>query len=109
MQQCTVLVGFHGGELINSLYMPPGAVTIQLVPYKAQSLNTEKYAHILRAHGPYLEWHNQHEQSSRPNQMEDADNSLADTVVNVEEFVELLKQALKLGLNARLMHFQAGL
>ena len=106
MQQFTVLVGFHGGELINSLYMPPGAVTIQLVPYGAQSLNTEKYASILRAHGPYLEWHNKHERNSRPNQIDDMDNSLADTVVNVEEFVELLKQALQLGLNARLVQFQ---
>ena len=106
MRQCTVLVGFHGGELINSLYMPPGAVTIQLVPYGATSLDTEKYARILRAHGPYLEWHNRHEQNSRPNQMEDADNSLADTVVHVEDFVELLKQALGLGINARLVHFQ---
>ena len=107
MHQYTILVGFHGDELLNSLYMPVGSVTIQLVPYNARSLNTERYAQVLRAHGPYLEWHNQHEKNSRPNQVDDSDNSLADTLVPVEEFVSLVKQALILGINSRLVQFQS--
>lgn len=107
MQQFTILVGFHGGELLNSLYMPVGAVTIQLVPYNAKSLDTEKYARVLRTHGPYLEWHNQQEKNSRPNQVDDTDNRLADTLVPVEEFVQLVKQALNLGINSRLVQFQS--
>ena len=107
MHQYTILVGFHGDELLNSLYMPVGSVTIQLVPYNARSLDTERYAQVLRAHGPYLEWHNQHEKNSRPNQVDDSDNSLADTLVPVEEFVSLIKQALLLGINSRLVQFQS--
>ena len=106
MQQFTVLIGFHGGELINALYMPLGSVTIQLVPYEALSLDTEKYARIVRARGPYFEWHNKYEKNSRPNQVGDTTNNLADTLVHVEEFVELVKQALKLGINSRLVHLQ---
>lgn len=106
MQQFTILAGFHGEELINALYMPLDSVTIQLIPYNVQSLDTEKYARILRSRGPYLEWQNTHEQNSRPNQVEDSDNSLADTVVHVEEFVAVVKQALKLGINSRLVQLQ---
>ncbi len=106
MQQFTILAGFHGGELINALYMPPDSVSIQLVPFHAQTLDTEKYGRILRPRGPYLEWQNTHEQNSRPNQVEDADNSLADSVVHVEEFVAVVKQALKLGINSRLVQLQ---
>lgn len=107
MHMYTILVGFHGDELLNSLYMPVRSVTIQLVPYNARSLETERYAQVLRAHGPYLEWHNQHEKNSRPNQVDDSDNSLADTLVPVEEFVTLVKQALNLGINSRLVQFQS--
>ena len=106
MQQFTVLVGFHGGELLNALYMPRGSVTIQLLPYDATALSTEKYSPLLRAHGPYLEWHNKHEKNSRPNQVNDRANSLVDTIVHVEEFVELIKRALRLGINARLVKIQ---
>ena len=107
MQQFTILVGFHGSELINAFYMPLGSVTVQLVPYNAKSLDTEKYAQILRSRGPYLEWQNTYEQNSRPNQLGDSANILADTIVHVEEFVALVKQALKLGINSRLVQLQS--
>ncbi len=102
MQQFIILTGFLGGELVNALYMPRGSVSIQLVPYDTQSLDTEKYARILRAHGPYLDWQNTHEQNSRPNQVEDSDNHLANSMVHVEEFVAVVKQAL----NSRLVQLQ---
>ncbi len=88
-------------------YMPGALSPYSWSPiYDAQSLDTEKYARSLRAHGPYLEWQNTHEQNSRLNQVEDSDNHLADSVVHVEEFVAVVKQALKLGINSRLVQLQ---
>ena len=103
MQQFTVLVGFHGAELLNSLYMPPESVTVQLVPYRARSLPVKSYAELLRANGPYLEWENGNERMSRPNEVGDRDNNLADTILEIDEISDLVESALKLGVNARLV------
>ena len=102
MQQFTILVGFHGSELLNAIYMVEGSVAIQLMPF-ASSLDAQQYSQVLKAHGPYLEWVNQHEKDSRPSKLDDKDNRMADTVVNVEEFVQLVKEALQLGVNSRLV------
>ena len=105
MQQFTILVGFHGAELLNSIYMPPDSVTIQLVPYRARSLPVNTYAELLRSTGPYLEWQNGNERMSRPNQVGDRDNNLADTLLDIDEISDLVESALKLGVNSRLVSF----
>ena len=105
MQQFTILVGFHGAELLNALYMPPESVTVQLVPYRARSLPLAPYAELLRATGPYLEWQNGNERLSRPNDVGDRDNNLADTLLDVDQICDLVESALKLGVNARLVSF----
>ena len=103
MQQFTILIGFHGAELLNAIYMPAGSVTIQLVPYKARSLPVDTYAQLLRANGPYLEWQNKNERMTRPNMVQDRDNNLADTLLNTEEVADLVKLALHRGVNAQLV------
>lgn len=104
IQRYTILVGMHGSGLTNAIYMYPGSVTIQMVPYKASRLPTEKYAKLLRARGPYVEWHNTYEQHTRANELQDPYNSQANTVVHIAEFVQLIKDALQLGINADLPH-----
>lgn len=103
MQQFTILLGFHGAELLSAIYMPEGAVTIQLIPYSAKLLPTQEYAQILQAVGPYLEWQNRNERMSRPNQVGDRDNSLADTILNTDDIADLVKQAMRLGINRKLI------
>ncbi|KAK6179932.1 hypothetical protein SNE40_012179 [Patella caerulea] len=93
VQSYTVLIGMNGAGLTNALYLPPGAVAIQMVPYKAQ-VNFAEFAKLLKARGPYLEWHNKHEHLSVANH--NGDHSQGDTIVNVKEFVTLVKEALKL-------------
>ena len=105
MQKFTVLVGFHGAELFNSLYMPPDSVTIQLIPYRARSLPVNSYAQVLKANGPYLEWQNGNERMTRPNEVGDRDNNLADTILDIDEISDLVESALKLGVNSNLVSF----
>ena len=106
VQQFTILVGVHGSELLNAIYMPEGSVSVQLIPYDVQGLSTKRYAEILRANGPYLEWENYHEANSRPNQLSDKNNQQSDTIVDIEEFVSLITQALQMGINKNLVHMQ---
>ena len=105
MQQFTILVGFHGAELLNALYMPPDSVVIQLVPYRSRNLPVTTYAELLQARGPYLEWQNGNERMSRPNEVGDRDNNLADTILGIDEISDLVESALKLGVNAKLVSF----
>ena len=102
MQQVTVLVGLHGDELLNALYLPPGAVVLQLLPQMAPGLDRERYTRLLQARGPYLEWQNSHQENSRPNEVGGLGAGPADTVVHVEEFVELVTRALQQGLHQQL-------
>lgn len=101
MQKFTILVGFHGAELLNALYMPPDSVTVQLVPFGAKSLPISSYAQLLRANGPYLEWQNMNERMSRPNEVGDRDNNQADTILNTDDISDLVKSAMKMGINAK--------
>ena len=101
MQKFTILVGFHGTELLNALYMPPDSVTVQLVPFGAKSLPIGSYAQVLRANGPYLEWQNMNERLSRPNEVGDRDNNQADTILNTDDISDLVKSATKMGINAK--------
>ena len=106
MQRCTILVGFHGDELLNAIYMPRDSVTVQLLPFEPKGLNPSKYSDLVRAHGPYLEWTNTIEDNSRPNEGFHGDSSLVDTVVDVNAFVKLITDALKLGINKKLVSMQ---
>ena len=100
MQRYTILVGFHGDELLNAIYMPKDSVTVQLLPFNSEGLVPTKYSDILRGHGPYLEWTNPIEENSRPGTGLTGDQ--ADSLVEVSEFVKLVKAALTLGINRRL-------
>jgi len=94
MQSFNVLIGMNGAGLINALYMPSDSVVIQLVPYQAQ-LNFKEYGQLLRLRGPYLEWHNNHENKSVP-VPGDQSCSNDNTIVDVNEFVDLVKKAIKM-------------
>ncbi|EDV21035.1 uncharacterized protein TRIADDRAFT_60391 [Trichoplax adhaerens] len=100
MRKYSVLIGMNGAGLMNGLFLPKGAVNIQLVPYKAQ-LNFKEFGSLLSVRGPYLEWHNQHEHLNH-DVPGDNYHGQADTIVKVDEFVELIKKALNTGLNAKL-------
>lgn len=103
MQQVTVLVGLHGDELLNALYLPLGAVVVQLLPQMAPGVDRERYTRLLQARGPYLEWQNSHQENSRPSEVGGAGAGPADTVVHLEEVVALVRQALQLGLHQQLL------
>ena len=94
MQQYTVLAGMNGAGLMNCIYLPVNSVCIQMVPYKAK-LNFLQYSHLLQSRGPYLEWHNTHEELHSPVRG-DQHNNRPDTTVAVEEFAQLVKEALRI-------------
>uniref|UniRef100_A0A4Q8K6M3 U10-Liphistoxin-Lth1a_1 n=1 Tax=Liphistius thaleban TaxID=1905330 RepID=A0A4Q8K6M3_9ARAC len=94
VQEYNVLIGMNGAGLINGLFLPKTSVAVQLVPYKAQ-LNVNEYANLLKARGPYLEWHNSHPELNHP-APDDPFKNASDTVVDVNEFVDMVSKALKL-------------
>lgn len=95
VQNYAVIVGVNGAGLMNALFRCRGCVAIQLVPYNATQLNFKEFGKLLRVEGPYLEWHNKHEHlsKSRPG---DQYNSSSDTIVHIEEYVQLINEALLL-------------
>ena len=105
MQRFTILVGFHGAELLNALYMPADSVTVQLVPFGSKSLPVSEYAQLLRANGPYLEWQNRNERMSRPGVVGDRESNMANTILDIDDVSDLVESAMKLGLNAKLVRF----
>ncbi|KFM61552.1 hypothetical protein X975_05219, partial [Stegodyphus mimosarum] len=94
VQQYNVLIGMNGAGLVNALYLPKSSVAVQLVPYKAQ-LNVEEFANLLKTRGPYLEWHNSHPELDR-RIPEDIFRNGADTVVDVNEFVQTVHRAVEM-------------
>ncbi|GFR33942.1 hypothetical protein TNCT_597831 [Trichonephila clavata] len=94
VQQYSVLIGMNGAGLVNALYLPKTSVAVQLVPYKAQ-LNVEEFANLLKTRGPYLEWHNNHPELDR-GIPEDIFRNGADTIVDVNEFVQIVNRALQM-------------
>ena len=46
MQQYDIVVGLNGAGFMNTLYLPPGGVAIQLAPYKA-NLNIDQFATLV--------------------------------------------------------------
>lgn len=98
MQQCTVLAGFYGDELLNAIYMPRGSVAIQLLPFTHEHLNPNKYSDILKSNGHYLEWTNPIEEPPGPSEGVHAIVGQG-TIVAAGDFVALVKNALKLGIN----------
>lgn len=94
VQQYSVLIGMNGAGLVNALYLPKGSVAVQLVPYKAQ-LNVDEFANLLKARGPYLEWHNNHPELDH-HILEDVFRNGADTTVDAKEFYDIVNKALEL-------------
>lgn len=94
IQDYSVLMGVNGAGLANALYLPESSVAVQLVPYKAE-LNTVEFGNLLKARGPYLEWHNNHPELNHSAPGDPFRNG-SDTVVDVSEFTELVNKALKL-------------
>ena len=94
VQNYTVLVGINGAGLMNCIYLPRHSTCIQMTPYKA-SVNTHQYGLVLKSRGPYLEWENTHENMTRV-QPSDKNLTHPDTIVHVQEFIDLIIKALKL-------------
>jgi protein O-GlcNAc transferase len=90
MQHYTVLIGMNGAGLTNGLYLPPGGVTIQLVP-AGLDLNVRQFGELLRsgAGGGYMEWHSGAAE-------EGISGIVGDTVVDVQELVAMTRKALQL-------------
>lgn len=97
----TIIAGMNGAGLTNCLFLPAGAVAIQLVPYNAKNLNFEEFGILLKSRGHYLEWH-----CSNPNDSTIAAGGTfenADTTVNNDEFIGLLFKSLIVGINKELI------
>jgi len=89
MQKYAVLIGMNGAGLTNGLYLPPGGVVIQLVPYPFRlELNNVSFGELLRGGGGggYIEWRNQHANLTVYNN--------GNTVVTVSELVNIVREAL---------------
>lgn len=99
MQRYSVLVGVNGAGLMNGLYLPPYAVVVQMVPYKAV-VNFREFGLLLKARGPYMEWHNTHENLTRTSPGDKYNNN-ADTIVDVEEFKKVAYEAVQLANKTR--------
>lgn len=91
----------NGAGLTNCLFLPTGAVAIQLVPFNATNLNFKRFGTLLKSRGHYLEWHATDPDSSMQETADSFEN--ADTIVNSDEFVGLLFQALIVGINKELI------
>jgi protein O-GlcNAc transferase len=102
VQRFTVLVGMNGAGLMNAIYLPEGAVAIQLAPYNATQLNVNEFGKVLKSRGPYMEWRNTHAEKSSSTREADPFNSQADSEVDVAEFIELIQEALRTGINRKL-------
>ncbi|ELU00677.1 hypothetical protein CAPTEDRAFT_225389 [Capitella teleta] len=105
MQQLSVLIGMNGAGLINAVYLPSYAVAVQLVPYKA-NVNWRFYGDMLRARGPYMEWHNKDKSRHRQNLELDPSNSNADTDIDIEEIVDLARSAIGMAEEHRMMVYR---
>ena len=97
----TIIAGMNGAGLTNCLFLPTGAVAIQLVPFNATNLNFKEFETLLKSRGHYLEWHSTDPDSSIMGAAGSFEN--ADTIVNSDEFVGLLFQALIVGINKELI------
>jgi len=97
----TVIAGINGAGLTNCLFLPAGAVAIQLVPFNATNLNYKQFGILLKSRGHYLEWHSSDSDSSIKPPGGSFEN--ADTIVNSNQFVATLVEALTLGINKDLI------
>ena len=97
----TVIAGVNGAGLTNCLFLPPGAVAIQLVPFNATNLNFKQFGTLLKSTGDYLEWHCTNPEGSIQGAAGTFEN--ADTIVDSDEFVGLLLRALIVGINKELI------
>lgn len=100
MQRYSVLVGVNGAGLMNGLYLPPYGVVVQIVPYKAV-VNFREFGLLLKARGPYVEWHNTHENLTRT-APGDKYNNNANTIVHIDEFKKVAYEAVQLAKKTRL-------
>jgi hypothetical protein len=98
MNQLTALVGVNGAGLSNGLYLPEGAVSVQLVPFGAD-VNWKEFGDLLKIRGPYLEWFNKHEANSFVR----GHNSNTDTIVDLKEWRGLVEEILNTPLNKQLL------
>ena len=97
----TVIAGINGAGLTNCLFLPAGAVAIQIVPYNATNLNYSQFGTLLKSRGHYLEFHSDDPNSSIRTPGGSFEN--ADTVVNSNKFVLTLVKGLTLGINKELI------
>ena len=94
MSDYDVTIGMNGAGLMNGIYLPPHGTIVQLVPYEAK-LNFVMYGELLAARGPYLVWHNTHEELTRAHP-HDTHRGQSDTFVHTKEFIELTQKAIKM-------------
>ena len=89
----SVLVGMQGAGMSNALYLRPGAVVVVMYQFGAQY---DLFSELLRPRGPYLTWTNAHERNSVCNRTVDRFCDSPDTLVDEQEFVALMRKALKM-------------
>ena len=101
MQKYSVVIGVNGAGLMNGLYLPPYGVAVQIVPYEAK-VNFKEFGALLRSRGPYIEWHNTHEDLTRTTR--EQYNNNPDTIVHIDEFMTVVQDALQLSRKHREGH-----
>ncbi|GJP79715.1 hypothetical protein CLOP_g9916 [Closterium sp. NIES-67] len=55
VRSCAILVGVHGSGLLNSMFLHPGSVLVQIVPYNATGADRFYEPQVRQAGGSYME------------------------------------------------------
>ena len=77
---------------MNCIYLPAPSVCLQMVPFEAQ-VNWKEYGALMQARGPYVLWHNTHQELTRKHEL-DKFNNRPDTIVHLDDFKKAIKEAL---------------
>jgi len=131
MRETTILIGIHGSGLTNLIFLPPGSVLLEIFQY---GFTRPTYRYVSGLAGVlYLSWQNSkkehtifHSEILDSYQLSDSQRSIIvdassfhhgmtwagnmywinqDTIVDVQEFVVVVREALQMGINKQIATF----
>ena len=86
-----MIIGMQGAGMINSIFLEKGSSVVCLFQYNAAS---DSFRRMLKPLHNYYTWVNTHIKNSVTNLTLDPYHDQADTIVNVSEFLDVIKIAL---------------
>ena len=86
-----MMIGLQGAGMMNSLFLEKGSSVVCLFQYNAAS---DSFRRLLKPLFNYYTWVNTHVNNSVTNLTHDPHHDQADTIVNISEFLDVIKIAL---------------